>query len=47
MNSLKRNDWFTELIDYLPPPFFVSKIKFTDGSYFDDLSSGKNKKFTH
>jgi hypothetical protein len=44
MNSLKRNDWFTELIDYLPPPFFVSKIKFTDRSYFDDLSSGEKQK---
>lgn len=44
MNSLKRNDWFTELVDYLPPPFFVSKIKFTDGSYFDDLSSGEKQK---
>lgn len=44
MNSLKMNEWFTELIDYLPPPFFVSKIKFTDGSYFDDLSSGEKQK---
>lgn len=44
MNNLKRNDWFTELIDYLPPPFFVSKIRFTDGSYFDDLSSGEKQK---
>lgn len=44
MNSLKRNKWFTELIDYLPPPFFVSKIRFTDGSYFDDLSSGEKQK---
>lgn len=44
MNSLKRNEWFTELIDYLPPPFFVSKIRFTDGSYFDDLSSGEKQK---
>lgn len=44
MNSLKRNAWFTELIDYLPPPFFVSKIRFTDGSYFDDLSSGEKQK---
>jgi hypothetical protein len=44
MNSLKRNRWFTELIDYLPPPFFVSKIRFTDGSYFDDLSSGEKQK---
>ena len=44
MNSLKRNEWFSEPIDYLPPPFFVSKIKFTDGSYFDDLSSGEKQK---
>jgi hypothetical protein len=44
MNSLKMNKWFTELIDYLPPPFFVSKIRFTDGSYFDDLSSGEKQK---
>ncbi|MEO5643969.1 MAG: AAA family ATPase [Bacteroidia bacterium] len=44
MNSLKRNEWFTELIDYLPPPFFVSKIRFTDASYFDDLSSGEKQK---
>lgn len=44
MNSLKRNVWFTELIDYLPPPFFVSKIRFTDRSYFDDLSSGEKQK---
>jgi hypothetical protein len=44
MNSLKRNEWFTELMDYLPPPFYVSKIRFTDGSYFDDLSSGEKQK---
>lgn len=44
MNSLKRNEWFTELIDYLPPPFFVSNIRFIDGSYFDDLSSGEKQK---
>lgn len=44
MNKLKGYDWFTELIDYLPPPFFVSKIRFTDGSYFDDLSSGEKQK---
>jgi hypothetical protein len=44
MNSLKRNEWFTELIDYLPPPIFVSKIRFADESYFDDLSSGEKQK---
>jgi hypothetical protein len=44
MNSLKKNDWFTELIDYLPPPFLLSRIRFTDGSYFEDLSSGEKQK---
>lgn len=44
MNTLKRKDWFTELIDYLPPPIFYSRIKFTDGSYFEDLSSGEKQK---
>jgi len=44
MNSLKRNEWFTELIDYLPPPFLFSRIRFTDGSYFEDLSSGEKQK---
>lgn len=44
MNSLKRNDWFTELIDYLPPPFLFSRIRFIDGSYFEDLSSGEKQK---
>lgn len=44
MNSLKRSDWFTELIDYLPPPFLFNRIRFTDGSYFEDLSSGEKQK---
>lgn len=44
MNSLKRNDWFTELIDYLPPPFLYSRIRFKDESYFEDLSSGEKQK---
>lgn len=44
MNELKRKDWFTELIDYLPPPFLFSKIRFKDGSYFEDLSSGEKQK---
>ncbi len=44
MNSLKRNEWFTELIDYLPPPFLYSRIKFKDNSYFEDLSSGEKQK---
>lgn len=44
MNSLKRKDWFSESIDYLPPPFFTSSIRFADGSYFEDLSSGEKQK---
>lgn len=44
MNRLKANDWFTELIDYLPPPFLFSRIRFTDDSYFEDLSSGEKQK---
>ena len=45
MNSLKRKDWFTELIDYLPPPFLFSRIRFADDSYFEDLSSGEKQIF--
>ena len=44
MNSLKNKVWFTELIDYLPPPFLCNRIRFKDGSYFEDLSSGEKQK---
>lgn len=41
----KRNMiWFTEPIDYLPPPFLVNRIVFKDNSTFDDLSSGEKQK---
>ncbi|UVD80100.1 hypothetical protein NWE55_02065 [Myroides albus] len=44
MNQLRQQEWFTDPLDYLPPPFLISKIKFNDGSYFDDLSSGEKQK---
>jgi hypothetical protein len=37
-------EWFTEPIDYLPPPFLYSRIVFEDKSTFDDLSSGEQQK---
>lgn len=41
----KRNQsWFTEPVEYLPPPFLFSKIVFSDNSTFDDLSSGEKQK---
>jgi len=36
--------WFTQPVEYLPPPFLVTKIVFKDGSTFDDLSSGEMQK---
>ncbi len=44
INKAKSEKWFTETIDYLPPPFLTSRIKFKDGSYFDQLSSGEKQK---
>ena len=47
LKSINKNyneNWFTDLIDYLPPPFYVSKIKFEDGSYFHGMSSGEKQK---
>ncbi|EHQ04022.1 hypothetical protein [Gillisia limnaea] len=44
IKELRRNDWFTDTIDYIPPPFFVSRIQFEDGSYFNELSSGEKQK---
>lgn len=41
-----KKDWFTETADYIPPPFLVSKIKFKDGSYFHELSSGEKQKIS-
>lgn len=37
-------NWYTEMVDYLPPPFLVSQILFEDGSYFHHLSSGEKQK---
>lgn len=44
INELRAEKWFTDTIDYLPPPFFVSKIQFDDDSYFSDMSSGEKQK---
>lgn len=44
-NNVKK-DWFTETVDYIPPPFLVSRIQFNDGSYFHELSSGEKQKIS-
>ena len=47
IKRIKKNvkkDWFTETVDYIPPPFLVSRIQFNDGSYFNELSSGEKQK---
>lgn len=36
--------WFTQPIEYLPPPFLVTRIVFKDKSTFDELSSGEKQK---
>lgn len=41
-----KNDWFTETVDYIPPPFLVSRIQFKDESYFHQLSSGEKQKIS-
>jgi len=43
INSNVKKNWFTETVDYLPPPFLVSRIRFKDGSYFNQLSSGEKQ----
>lgn len=35
---------FTEMIDYIPPPFLVSRIRFEDDSHFHTMSSGEKQK---
>ena len=44
IESKRENHWFTQPVEYLPPPFLVTKIVFKDGSFFDDLSSGEMQK---
>lgn len=43
INSLRKDDFFTETIDYLPPPIFISRFHFKDKSHFDQLSSGEKQ----
>lgn len=43
INSNVKKNWFTETVDYLPPPFLVSRIRFKDGSDFNQLSSGEKQ----
>lgn len=44
VEDIKDEIWFTEVIDYLPPPFLFCKIQFKDGSFFHDLSSGEKQR---
>lgn len=44
LNDNHKENWFTDLIDYLPPPFYTNKIQFEDGSYFSGMSSGEKQK---
>jgi hypothetical protein len=44
IDSFRDQKWFTETIDYTPPPFLVPRILFEDESYFSDLSSGEQQK---
>jgi predicted ATPase len=43
IESYKKKKWFTEVIDFIPPPFLVPRILFEDGTYFHDLSSGEKQ----
>ncbi|GLB51341.1 hypothetical protein NBRC110019_03800 [Neptunitalea chrysea] len=41
--ELRDNQFFTETIDYLPPPIFMTRFHFKDKSHFDQLSSGEKQ----
>lgn len=43
INNIKEDDFFTETIDYLPPPIFMTRFHFKDKSHFDKLSSGEKQ----
>lgn len=43
IEKLKGDDFFTETIDYLPPPIFMTRFHFKDKSHFDQLSSGEKQ----
>lgn len=41
--KLREDEFFTETIDYLPPPIFMTRFHFKDKSHFDQLSSGEKQ----
>lgn len=43
ITELKEDKFFTETIDYLPPPIFMARFHFKDNSHFDQLSSGEKQ----
>lgn len=43
ITKLKEDQFFTETIEYLPPPIFMTRFHFKDRSHFDQLSSGEKQ----
>ena len=43
INEIIDDQYFTETIDYLPPPIFMTRFHFKDKSHFDQLSSGEKQ----
>ena len=43
IDKLRENQFFTETIDYLPPPIFMTRFHFKNKSHFDQLSSGEKQ----
>lgn len=43
ITKLRENKFFTETIDYLPPPIFMTRFHFRNKSHFDQLSSGEKQ----
>jgi hypothetical protein len=43
IDKLRGDQFFTETIDYLPPPIFMTRFHFKNKSHFDQLSSGEKQ----
>lgn len=43
IDELREDEFFTESIDYLPPPIFMTRFHFKNKSHFDQLSSGEKQ----
>lgn len=43
IKEIRNEYFFTDLIDFLPPPVFFNEISFTNGSKFNNLSSGQRQ----